>query len=322
MRAVLDEALDAPNNDVVLAVLGTEAALAPEAAAAPVIAAAQRSDKPLAALVMPDAPAALRLLAEAGIAAFRTPESAADGLRAFLQWTAPAAPPLLWDDEVGQAPQRVLHAGQAMQIFRLLGITIPTMFWLKRDTEPPKSMPFPPPYVVKVLSPHIRHPADIGGIALGIETVSALRNAIETVTVNAAAADPDAFLDGVAIQRLERGLAEVAIRFERDPEAGPIVTLAMGEGMEETYGDRAVRVAPIDRATAYAMIDEVRGLVQLRGHRNRAPGDLDALAQALVAMSSFALISAPRVLAAAVDPLLVRGAGQGILALDGWMRTE
>lgn len=322
MRAVLDEALDAPNNDAVLAVLGTAAALDAGSAAAPLIAAAQRADKPLAALVMADAPEALRLLSEAGIAAFRTPESAADGLRAFLQWTAPAAVAPLLDDEAPRSPVRALHAGQAMQIFRMLGITIPTMFWLKRDTEPPKSMPFPPPYVVKVLSPHIRHPADIGGIALGIETVSGLHHAIETVTVNAAAAEPDAYLDGVAIQRLERGLAEVAIRFERDPEVGPVVTLAMGEGMEETYGDRAVRLAPIDRAAAYAMIDEVRGLVQLRGYRNRAPGDLEALAQALVAMSSFALITAPRVLAAAVDPLLIRAEGQGIVALDGWMRTE
>jgi acyl-CoA synthetase (NDP forming) len=271
---------------------------------------------------MAEAPEAQRLLSEAGIAAFRSPETAADGLRAFLHWTSPTAALPLADEAPAQGAVRALHAGQAMQIFRLLGITIPTMFWLKRDTEPPKSMPFPPPYVVKVLSPHIRHPADIGGIALGVETVSALRHAIETVSVNAAVAEPDAYLDGVAIQRLERGLAEVAIRFERDPEAGPIVTLAMGEGMEEIYGDRAVRLAPIDRGTAYAMIDEVRGLVQLRGYRNRVPGDLEALASALIAMSTFALIAAPRILAAAVDPLLVRAEGQGIVALDGWMRTE
>lgn len=322
MRAVLDEALDAPNNDAVLAVLGTDAALDPDGTTAPLIAAAQRADKPFAALLMAEAPKAIRLLTDAGIAVFRSPETAADGARAFLQWTPPVAVAPLAADESLPVAARALHAGQAMQIFRMLGITIPTMFWLKRDTEPPKSMPFPPPYVVKVLSPHIRHPADIGGIALGIETISALRHAIETVTVNAATAEPDAFLDGVAIQRLERGLAEVAIRYERDPEAGPIVTLAMGEGMEEMYGDRAVRLAPVDRGTAYAMIDEVRGLMQLRGYRNRAAGDLEALAQALVAMSSFALITAPRVLAAAVDPLLVRGEGQGIVALDGWMRTE
>jgi hypothetical protein len=39
-------------------------------------------------------------------------------------------------------------------------------------------------------------------------------------------------------------------------------------------------------------------------------------------MSSFALITSPRVIAAAVDPLLVRAEGQGVVALDGWMRTE
>ena len=124
------------------------------------------------------------------------------------------------------------------------------------------------------------------------------------------------------VQRLERGLAEVAISFRRDPEAGPVVTLAMGEGMSEIYGDSAVRLAPIDRATAYGMIDEVKGLARIRGHRNRPRGDLDALAQALVAMSSFAVITAPRVLAAAVDPFLIRAEGQGAVALDGWMKTE
>jgi acyl-CoA synthetase (NDP forming) len=322
MRAVLDEALDAPNNDVVLAVLGTGAEADPDAAVAPLVAAAQRSDKPLAALVMPEAPDALRRLAGAGIAAFRTPEAAADGLRAFLNWSPPSPPALLWEDEVPSGDQRVLHAGQAMQIFRPLGITIPTMLWLRRDTPVPKSLPFPPPYVVKVLSPDVHHPADVGGLALGIETVSALGFAVETLLVNVATAMPDAYVDGVAIQRVERGLAEVSIGFERDPEAGPVVTLSMGEGLGEIYRDRAVRLAPIDRATAYAMIDDVKGLARIRGDRNRARGDLDALAQALVAMSSFALISAPRVLAAAVDPLLVRAEGQGVVALDGWMRTE
>jgi acyl-CoA synthetase (NDP forming) len=322
MGAVLNEALDAPNNDIVLAVLGTGAAIDAKAAVAPVADAALRSDKPLAALVLPEAPEALRLLAAAGIAGFRTPEGAADGLRAFLNWSAPQSPALIWEDEAPLGNERVFHAGQAMQIFRLLGIAIPTMLWIRRDTPVPKSLPFPPPYVAKVLSPDVLHRAEIGAIALGVETVSALAFAVETMLINASVAVPDAYLDGIAIQRLEQGLAEVAMRFERDPEAGPIVTLTMGEGLDEVYGDRAVRLAPIDRAGAYAMIDEVKGLARIRGDRNRARGDLDALAGALVAMSSFALIAAPRVLAAAVDPLLIRAEGQGVVALDGWMKTE
>jgi acyl-CoA synthetase (NDP forming) len=34
-------------------------------------------------------PASLRMLGEAGIPAFRTPESCADAIRAFLDWQAP-----------------------------------------------------------------------------------------------------------------------------------------------------------------------------------------------------------------------------------------
>jgi hypothetical protein len=209
-----------------------------------------------------------------------------------------------------------------MQIFRLLGIPIPTMLWIRRDAVMPKALPFPPPYVLKALSPDIEHRIEIGAMALGLETISAMTAAADDIVARVCAARPDAFLDGLMVQRLERGLAEVAVGFRRDPEAGPVVTLAMGEGMSEIYGDSAVRLAPIDRATAYGMIDEVKGLARIRGHRHRPRGDLDALAQALVAMSFFALITAPRVLAAAVDPFLIRAEGQGAVALDGWMKTE
>jgi acyl-CoA synthetase (NDP forming) len=273
--------------------------------------------------VVPDAPEATRRLAEAGIAAFRTPETAADGLRAFLRWTAPHPPALMRDDvEHPAIVNRTLHAGQAMQIFRMLGVTIPTMLWVRRDAEVPRALPFPPPYVVKVLSPELEHRLDIGGVALGIETITGVQAAAATVTQRVQAVRPDVFLDGVMIQRLERGLAEVSIGFRRDKEAGPIVTLSMGEGLGETYGDRALRLAPLDRAQAYDMIDEVKGLTRIRGHRGRPRGDLEALAHSLVAISSFALIASPRVVEATIDPVLIKPEGQGVVALDGWMKTE
>jgi acyl-CoA synthetase (NDP forming) len=323
IRATLDEALDAPNTDAVLAVLGAGGDQDPKAAVAPIVVAAQRADKPLAALVMSEATETTRLLTAAGIAAFRVAESAADGIRAFLDWTPPSAPGFFWDDEpVSLGRARVLHAGQAIQIFRLLGITIPTMLWLRRDTEVPRSLPFPPPYVLKVLSPDIEHRAGVGGLAVGLETLTAVHLNAETMLRQVRAARPEAYLDGLAIQRLERGLVEVSIGFRRDPEAGPIVTLAMGGGLASLYVDRAIRLAPIDRSSAYSMIDEVRGLAPFRAHGAKPRADCDALAAAIVAMSSFALIAAPRVLAAAIDPLLVKGEGQGAVALDGWMRTE
>lgn len=308
---------------IALAIVGAAAEIDAAAAVAPLASAGHQSDKPLAALVLPDVPEALRRLAAAGIAAFRTPESAADGLHAFLHWSPPTPPTHLWEDEPPRrAGYHAMHAGQAIQIFKLLGIPIPTMLWLRRDSSLPHALPFPPPYVVKILSPDIAHRAEIGGIALGLETITAVQLAAEHVVRRVASARPDAYLDGIIIQRMERGLLEVAIGFERDPEAGPVVSLGLGGETGELYIDRAVRLAPIDRATAFDMIDDVRGLARIRGHRNGARGDLDALATALVAMSTLAMLTTPRVIEAHIDPLLVRAEGQGIVVLDGTMRTE
>jgi hypothetical protein len=215
-----------------------------------------------------------------------------------------------------------MHAGQAIQVFKLLGIPIPTMLWLRRDAVLPKSLPFPPPYVVKVLSPDIERRREIGGLALDLETVTAVSLAANHVMRQVGAARPEAYLDGLMIQRMERGLMEVAIGFHRDPEIGPIVTLAPGGDAGDVYRDRAVRLAPVETATAFDMIDEVRGLAPLRGHRNRPRGDLDALAQALVALSSLANLASPRVIDARIDPLLVKREGDGIVVLDGTMLTE
>ncbi|MCW5773916.1 MAG: acetate--CoA ligase family protein, partial [Rhodospirillaceae bacterium] len=118
------------------------------------------------------------------------------------------------------------------------------------------------------------------------------------------------------------GLMEVALGFFRDPEAGPIVTLGLGGDMAELRVKRAVRLAPIELAAAFDMIDEVPGLARIRGHRNRPRGDIEALANALVAMSSLAMLSAPRVIEAHIDPLLVKAEDQGIVVLDGRLKTE
>ena len=84
------------NADVTVAVIGSSAQFRPQEALAGVI--ASHGPRPLAAFLLPEAGASLRLLAEAGIAAFRTPESCADAVRTLLDWQAPRANPA--DDDL------------------------------------------------------------------------------------------------------------------------------------------------------------------------------------------------------------------------------
>ena len=58
------------------------------------------------------------------------------------------------------------------------------------------------------------------------------------------------------------------------------------------------------------MIGEVAALKALAGYRGRPAGDLDALADALVALSQLAVADGPAVLEAEVNPLMVLGQGR------------
>jgi succinyl-CoA synthetase beta subunit len=63
------------------------------------------------------------------------------------------------------------------------------------------------------------------------------------------------------------------------------------------------------------MIDDVKGLAVIRGYRGMPRGDLDALAQAVSAFSQLAFIDT--ITEAEINPLLVKGEGKGVIAVDG-----
>ncbi|HEV7819913.1 MAG TPA: acetate--CoA ligase family protein, partial [Burkholderiales bacterium] len=119
------------------------------------------------------------------------------------------------------------------------------------------------------------------------------------------------------VQRMEKGLAEVILGFRRDPQVGPVVVLGAGGVLAEIYKDIALRLAPVGLATARAMVEEVRGLALIRGYRGLPRGDCEALAHAVVAMSQLAAIEGRTIEQAEINPLIVKGEGQGVVAVDG-----
>jgi acyl-CoA synthetase (NDP forming) len=120
----------------------------------------------------------------------------------------------------------------------------------------------------------------------------------------------------VLVQPMIPGVGEVLVGYRVDPDAGPLVVLAAGGIFTEIYRDRSLRLAPVDLATAREMIAEVRAIKALAGYRGKPAGDLDALAQAVVALSQLACD--PSVAEAEVNPLIVRT--DGVVAVDAVVR--
>ena len=65
------------------------------------------------------------------------------------------------------------------------------------------------------------------------------------------------------------------------------------------------------------MILEVKGLATIRGFRGMRKGDVAALARAISAFSMLAHAALAEVSEAEINPLLVKGEREGVVAVDG-----
>jgi acyl-CoA synthetase (NDP forming) len=322
---VLDALVEMPECEGVVMVVGSSAQFHPDLALKPFIS-LKGSKKPLGAFLVPDAPESNRLLTDAGIAGFRTPEGCADAFRCALGWHPPIEVPETHTSDldavtraIAGKPGGALDEQDSRAIFGALGVPQAASGVAKEDDDEAVTIAgkIGFPLVAKILSPDIAHKTEAGGVVLGIHNAAELAAALETIRTRVAAYDKDARIAGFLLQKMETGLGEVLLGYRRDPLIGPTVVLGTGGILSEVYGDVAIRVAPVSKDTARSMIEEVKGLAPLRGYRGLPEGDLDALADAIVALSNLARLPDSGVREAEINPLLVRKKGDGVVAVDG-----
>lgn len=319
---VLDDLMNDEGNDAVICVVGSSAQFRPDVAVDPIIDVEKdhpTGGKPIAVFCVPEAGDSLKALGEAGIAGFRTPESCADAVSAYLNWSAPVAEIETSSDlkfaETVLAETVGPHMDEAvsLKVFEALGIPCAPHHVMTGDGEPPSVLGYP--VAAKVLSADIAHKTESGGVVLDIPGEAELKDAAAAILKNAKTANPGAAVTGILVQEMQTGLAEALVGYRLDPVAGPVVVLGAGGVLTELYKDVSVRVAPVGKDQALEMIAEVRGLAPVRGYRGQPEGDLEALADAVVSISSLAIAEGTTVLEAEINPLMVKV--KGVSAVDG-----
>ena len=315
--AVLAELIASDHCDLVLAVVWSSAQFQPHIAIDPILE-AERGGKPLAVFCAPQADQSLTLLAEAGIAGFRTTEACADAIRAWRDWRAPRPAPAADESRLGPARAALggkarLNEVEACRVFKKLGVPAAPS---ETITTPEQEVKLEFPVVAKILSPEIAHKTDAGGVVVNIANAGALKRAAAAILQSVRVKHPQARLNGILVQRMEQGLAEVILGYQHDPQVGQVVMLGVGGVLAEIYRDFALRLAPVTEEEAERMIEEVKGLAVIRGYRNLPRGDTAALALAVAAFSGLAHLGG-RVAEAEVNPLIVKPEGEGVVAVDG-----
>ncbi len=334
-RRALEVVLEDEGNDGVLVVLAPQALVDPAEVVNALAEAAESNGtgKALVACLMGEA--SLRPAFAAAhkhhIPAYTFPEDAVSAIGTLYQrgrWLASARPratmPAGMDlerartllDATGSARHRVIDAVEGEAILRAAGIVAP-MDRLATSAEEAAAAACEVgfPVALKLISADISHKTDAGGVLLDIRDEAATREGFETIVRRARAANPQASIRGVQVQRMVSGGREVIVGIKRDATFGPLVMFGMGGIYAEALADVSFRLAPLSRQDAEEMIAEVRSAKLLTGLRGLPPADRDALIDALVRVSWLAH-GCPGVSELDINPLMVLPEGQGTLAAD------
>ena len=235
--AVLDGLIDSPDTNAVIAVVGSSSQYRPQRAVIPIIERAKRSAKPVAVFLTPNAEESFRLLADASIPVFRTPETCADAIRAYYDWQAPAEAyqpdkPIAAELRTIAQGRGTVSAAEASRVLDLLGVEQARSITLPMDAANGDigsdlgTIRFP--VAVKIVSADITHKTEAGGVALNVSDMATLQQTLRTMRDTVRERRPEARLDGFSALEMRSGLAEGLLGYRVDANVGPTIAVGVG----------------------------------------------------------------------------------------------
>jgi acetate---CoA ligase (ADP-forming) len=332
LRDVLRALLAAPGFDAALVIATPVGTLSGRAIAEAILDVRSSVPKPIVACLfgITDLSSDVSFLEEHGIPTYTFPEEAVQGLGRLAEYRAWRARPRTDVrqfpvdrsavrtalDVAHRAGSTVLPEYAARDLLAAYGVTFARserVGTIEEAIRAAETIGFP--VVLKVASPDISHKTDVGGVSIGLGDAGALRAAWEGMQGSLRTRAPHARIEGFEIEAEIRGGKEVLIGVQRDPIFGPIVVFGLGGIYVEVLRDVTFRLAPLRTLSAQRMIESVKAAALLRGVRGDPPSDLDALAEAIERISQLA-VEVPEVVELDVNPMIVRAAGSGVVAVD------
>jgi acetate---CoA ligase (ADP-forming) len=167
------------------------------------------------------------------------------------------------------------------------------------------------PVVIKA-SGNIEHKSDVGGVVLDVRTIA---------DATAAAARLSRLSGTLLVEEMVTdGVAEVLIGITADPQFGQLLVLGAGGVLAELLRDTAMLLPPFTSAAVQGALSRLGVGRLLGGYRGRPPGDLPALVHTVLACARFAEENVDRLLELDLNPVIVRPAGLGAVAVDALVR--
>jgi acyl-CoA synthetase (NDP forming) len=149
-----------------------------------------------------------------------------------------------------------------------------------------KNMGFP--VAMKIDSMDVIHKTDSGAVKINVKTEQEAEAAYNEIINNVRSRFDNPRIEGVYIQPMVSG-TEIIIGMKRDSQFGPVLAFGLGGIFVEVLKDVSLRIAPIKRENAVAMIKEIRSYKMLEGVRGKPAANIEALIDILLKLSSLVM---------------------------------
>ncbi len=213
-------------------------------------------------------------------------------------------------------PARDMDAAGLNALLAANGLTLPRSQQTRTaDEAAAKAAAIGFPVALKIVSPQASHKTDVGGVALHLADVAAVRAAAASMSLRLAAHDPRATIEGFLVQEMVEGL-EVIVGVREDPLYGPFMIVGLGGVLVEVLRDVAIRLLPINEDTARDMLGSLRGAALFGPFRGAPARDTASLVKAMVGLSRVFADHRGRLSDIEINPMIVLAKGQGVRAVD------
>lgn len=333
----LDDAIDHPDVDAVVAVFIPPLNTTGEEVANVLAAVGEQSDKPIVSTFLGSegVPELLRVPDVEGAAgrgsvpSYSAPESAVRALArvvAYGAWsgtprgelvhytdTRPADAEALVRDVLRETPTGAdLTTAQVLDLLSCYGIELWTsspVTDLDEAVEAGEQLGWE--VVLKATADHLRARPDLAHVWRNIDGDEEMRDAWNSLT--ALITNPESA--GFVVQKMAAPGVPLSIRAIEDPLFGPLVSFGLSGAASDLLGDRSYRIPPLTDADAASMVREVKSAPLLLGYRGSEPTDAGAIEELLQRLAALK-DDLPEVAELNLEPVLANAEGYSLLTAN------
>jgi acetyl-CoA synthetase len=170
------------------------------------------------------------------------------------------------------------------------------------------------PVVIKASGAHLEHKTEMGGVVLNVRTEAEARSAAERLAkLSDTLLVEEMFTDGVA---------EILIGVIVDPQFGQVLVLGAGGVYTEILSDSVSLLPPWTRGSVESALQRLTIARLLGGYRGKPAADVDALINTILGVARYAADNLAALVELDVNPVIVRPAGSGAVAVDTMIRLK